>query len=306
MHQKVIILIIIMSLCLCGCSTQKEKIDYRKEELVSEAGYEFELLEYGKQIEYNGAPVNIHYNLKNLYDPIDIGIMIFLDGIIQPFYTDEFPEKNYMHVYQFTKDETKTVSIYFKPQSGSLGEHLLTVVTMLNTGFIAKGPQFDFGYNHRISFISDTIYFKQALGESKVEKKDRYTQSEISVDERASYQRKDNTNRLDDTAFFHLLNRNQLVDRQLPFNQLTELDLKGLGGFPATYRTSLFLNHKPIKIDGKYNYIEMRIDKNQFSKSRISIDTSELQEGDILYTISIPIDTRDSFPVKSDSIILSN
>lgn len=76
-----------------------------------------------------------------------------------------------MHVYDFAKDETRTVSIYFEPQSGSFGEHLLTVITMLNTNFRAKGPIYDFGYNHRISFISDTIYFKQDLGESKAEKK---------------------------------------------------------------------------------------------------------------------------------------
>lgn len=305
MPQKIIILIFIISLCLCGCSTQKKESANGKEEIVSEAGYEFELLEYSKQIEYNGTPVNIHYKLNNLYDPIDIGIMIFLDGIVQPFYTDEFSEKNYMHVYDFAKDETRTVSIYFEPQSGSFGEHLLTVITMLNTNFRAKGPIYDFGYNHRISFISDTIYFKQDLGESKAEKKDSYTQANISADERAAYQREDDTNRLDDTAFFHLLNQNKIIERQLSLN-LTDLDLKGLGGFPATYRTSLFLNHEPIKIDGKYDYIEMKIDKNQFSKSNISFDPSKLQEGDILYTISIPIDTRDSFPVKSDSIILLN
>ena len=79
---------------------------------------------------------------------------------------------------------------------------------------------------------------------------------------------------------------------ELKRNLKLNFELEGFCGPSASdgkYRTTIFIDNKPVKtIDGK-EYLEMDLKKEIVSKQAFDVDISGLKGSHVLYTISVPI-----------------
>jgi PAS domain-containing protein len=61
------------------------------------------------------------------------------------------------------------------------------------------------------------------------------------------------------------------------------------GGEAGTYRTTVFVNHEPVMVDGK-DYIETQLEENTMSQCDVTLDVSGLSERNTIYAVTVPAD----------------
>ena len=77
----------------------------------------------------NEAEVNLYLNVQNRMnapskDTVSIGIILYLDGQIQPYRVEEETEYSYIHTFYPESNVPITDPLYFIPRTGSVGETL--------------------------------------------------------------------------------------------------------------------------------------------------------------------------------------
>lgn len=72
---------------------------------------------------------------------------------LQEFMTNEYNENKYMQSYNIESKHQKSIQIILSPQNIEIGNYELVVIMLLNPSFMAKSPNYVFGYNHKISYL---------------------------------------------------------------------------------------------------------------------------------------------------------
>jgi hypothetical protein len=312
MRIRVNVLLLVLLCILCGCRVLPDGVQPKPSETspALEMGYDYVLLP--EIIAFSGEPMTFTYTIKNLSTPIELGVMLFLDGIAQNFSVDDEMAPAFTHKYALQGNQEKRITFQVSP-SGDKGEHKLTVVAMLNPSFVIdmSNPRSSFGNNHKITAASSTIVFEKDFGKVNIPIFSDFALSKISDDERRLFDiPESNKNALEDITFFYLYQGEDSLagSKSVWYNEKKSLYVKmrGLGGPSAQYRITVFHNHIPIPIAGGFDLMEMNLPQGYSAEKEISLDTALFKKNDVLYAIAIPINAENEydFPVKTASHML--
>lgn len=276
--------------------------------------------------------VSFRYYLKNCADKTtDFGLLIFVNGIRQPYRTDDDAESSILHIFDVKHEEKKTQTIQFEPIIGEDGDILsVEIISMFQPNYIPNGntKQSDYHFNHKISsmFPSEMTVTEKTGKAFPAICKD-YQSEKISDELRSKYNKMDASglysgdNDLDHTVFIETLKNGLLVtpaDRrkgeiaEMPFTLQDTVTLCMYGGnTPCQYRVSMYINHKLVSgvFDGA-DYIDMTPSRDTICKKTIDLSKTNLglSEYNHMYFIAIPSYSNKNYgermALKSQSVTL--
>lgn len=285
--------------------------------------------EDGKEFILNYAPtVSFQYYVDNSGNKTDFGLLLFVNGIRQPYRTSENSENKIIHIFDAEQDERQVQTIEFEPVVGEKGDKVsVEIVTMFQPSFI-NTEKSSYGFSHRISSLypsSLSVTLETGLTEQNV--CGEYEVTPISEELRLEFNEMGPTggyggNALDSGIFIETLKNDVFytpADRLkaesdiTPFTMQDSVTLCMYGGEPCTYRVSMYINHELVAgaFDGA-DYIDITPSRDSICKKTVDLEklNLSLQDYNHLYFIAVPIYTSDDFEgrmvLKSESVTLDS
>ena len=261
----------------------------------------------GKDYVLDYAPtVSFEYFVKNDSADTDFGLMLFVNGIRQPYRTDTDTEDKVMHIFDVNKDETKTQTISFEAVTGEQGDELsVEIITMLHPDFVQETSS-NYGFNHKItSFYASKLSVTEKTGKIEPKICTSYETTPITDELRRQFDTTDekglvSENMLDNTVYVDVLKNGVLCTPEdlrikeqdiTPFKTSDYAELCMYGGKPCQYRVSMYVNHELIKgaFDGM-DYIDINVSKDNICKKKIEFQNLNLSLNDYnnLYFVAVP------------------
>lgn len=285
--------------------------------------------EEGKELTLDYAPtVSFSYFVDNSGKTTDFGLLLFVNGIRQPYRTEEDSENKIMHTFDVNQDEQKVQTIEFEPVVGEKGDEVLVeIVSMFHPDFIQKENS-NYKFNHKISSLYPSkmlVTQETGLSESKV--CSEYEVTPISDELRQQFNETGSTgasigNALDNNVYIETLKNDAFhtpkdlkegKGNNQPFTTNDSVTLCMYGGEPCKYRVSMYINHDLVTgaFDGA-DYIDMTPSRDSICTKKIDLEKLNLSLEDYnhLYFIAVPFYTNDNFGermvLKSASVTLDN
>lgn len=286
--------------------------------------------EEGKELVLDYAPtVSFRYFIENGGKTTDFGLLLFVNGIRQPYRTEEESENMIMHTFDVNQDQRKVQTIEFEPVVGEKGDEVMVeIVTMFQPDFIQKENS-NYEFNHKISSLYPSkmsVTQETDLSESKV--CSEYEVTPISDELRQEFNTMSSSgetsseNSLDSQVYIETLKNNIFLTPKdiqegkgdsKPFTTNDFVTLCMYGGESCKYRVSMYINHDLVTgaFDGA-DYIDMTSSQDSICKKKIDLESLNLslEEYNHLYFIAVPFYTNDNFGermvLKSSSVTLDN
>lgn len=249
---------------------------------------------------YDGGEMVVEYTISSGDKPTKAGFLIFVDGIPQPYkINDANADYEYLHEFSLTPNEHTDFNFIFTPVTGQKGETLdIYVAGIFNPMFIPDMVETNsYGVYHgllpalpiKLNFNVDTKNAAEGLlSKQNVLKNAKSSTENISNDVRKEYD-----GRLDDYAFIDIFaggtNISYLNTLDAGDKKDISIQLKGFGKEGLKYRTTLYLNHQPVK-SIEQDCWDMNISKGDVSIISLDLDTSSLTGLNTLYAVSVPIE----------------
>lgn len=336
-----LVMIIVGMAALVGCSSEIPE-NYAKDEIPeenpfaadrgdSESRIELGAFTFGPaealsnegpvSFDYNGGELVIDYFIENdsADSSLEYGLFLFLEGVPQYFKIDDSnAENSFFHAFKLDANERKEFQIIFTPTQGKAGETLeISFAGIFNPGFVPDSEKMSYGVNHNMSsnnpfkltFHENTGYTGQNKQlKEEVLKNISYSEEEISTDMRKEYKHGD-VNELDQSIYVELYEEGNYVrynNKKIVSDgkEAVKLIFRGFGQEGVTYKTTFYLNHQPIGIQG-HDYLEWHTIKGSIAEFKMNLDVSQLEGNNTLYSISVPIEGGDDdFILKTDSMLL--
>lgn len=262
---------------------------------------------------YDGNPIRIPFQIAGFSEAIsDFGVFVLVNGEPQA-YTIEYEDgtilsESHMHKFKLKKDSVMPFVIEFSPKTGNSGETVgIQFATILTPDYRPdlSSLNANYGIFHSLSktlpislyFEKDAQAVENMIKPSTFDVNDAYY-STLNV--KGQYY---NFTPGEMTPVLYQVDGDPFIfkvhEDRLNFN----LDVIG-GQSGVNYRTTLFLNHKPIKIDGQ-DYIDVTAKEGIGSRVTLEIPTSDVAHLDTLYALTVPYGedykVSNAFPVKSQS-----
>ncbi|MDR2956778.1 MAG: hypothetical protein LBU61_01165, partial [Coriobacteriales bacterium] len=73
---------------------------------------------------YDGNPIELTMVLGGYVEACEIGVLVFIDGIIQVYHTEQAEQDAYIHNSKYAANERREVTLFVEPNIGSKGETL--------------------------------------------------------------------------------------------------------------------------------------------------------------------------------------
>lgn len=260
---------------------------------------------------------------------VDFGLLLFVNGISQPYRTDGEPENKTMHIFNVNSSEKKTQTISFEAVTGEQGEALwVDVVTMIQPDYVQE-KNVDYGFHHKIS----SLYPSKMLVTEKTGKTDPKVCTDYEAEHISDAQRQQfstmgenggaGDNLLDTNTTIEALKNGVLItpaERMqqaepdlTPFQTSDFVELCMYGGkAPCKYRVSMYVNHELVKgaFDGA-DFIDMTASRDEICRKKIVLSELglTLNEWNHLYFVAVPFYTSDNYEermvLKSSSVTLA-
>ncbi len=253
-----------------------------KEEVTASYGINVDSLKYDGDI----ISANVIYN----NGPIDceVGIIIFVNGISQPYYTDKH-EEAYLIPYKLTKNTNKTIKINFKPKVGAKDKKLsIEIGSMLNPSYTSD--KF-YGNNQKVFFLEPYTLTCKNDSNNNIVFFDDFKLNRIKEES------KNNLN-------FNVLQGNKVVNK-IKINNNRLICTISLYGKEEQYILSAYINHKIVPLFSGLYYA--KIDSTKENTSTIPIDFNisgvNLNKYNSFYIIAIPTKSNDRAN-KIDTILI--
>lgn len=279
-----------------------------------QAEFSFGPVNLAKELSYTGNDIEEDYFYDNSGDAdCKFGFMIFIDGIPQSYKIDGESSKEIMHQFSVKKKNKVQFKVSFSPNTGKKGDKLgLYAVTIFNPNEIPSPSFPSFGNNHKLSQVLPvTLNYLKSADSSEPEIDDKYSTENVTEEIKKEYlavDKNDNGKYVSQGvhSFYLKFNNNYKKTKiELKKNSKLNLTLEGLcDPDDARYRTTVFIDNKPVKtIDGK-DYLEMQLKKGMLSKQSFEIDTKGLTGNHIVSTISVPV--GNDYNKLSNQVVESN
>ena len=244
--------------------------------------------------------------LKGDKTAVKVGLMVFADGVLQKYSTQNSDDKKYMMIFetQPLSDTELNLIVDLKTDS-TLNKHFISIAAMTYPEYVPTAevnPRF--GNNHKIISpfsieISDEIaavgaaenYRAKAAQNSVLTKK----QSEkFGIDETAGDGYITDfgllqTDNLLETTYSMSHDDNKLMLKFYAYT--TEADVNN-------YRVTFFVNHEPVKFNGDCEFLDITMEGEKITETEIELN--DVNPGDFVYFIAVPLG-QGSACYKSDS-----
>jgi len=277
--------------------------------------------------EYIGGEFELEYHVTATGTAKNVGFLLFLDGIPQPYRINGEDGTDYMHTFSLEEDDKEyQFSFLFTPVTGSAGETLrLSIFSVNNAQFKPDMvTSTSYGFYHDILQSSIDMRFEANpdIGTDNVP-----ISALTSVDVMTETMTSDFINTYLENGF--MTNGQSMVDRlddtvyefisyggETVYNNINVTDLdtvhvtyQMVGTPGATYRVSFFANHKPLT-SGETMTWDMTLSKGKVAVLEADIDVSALEDFTTFYVFACPVDAESSstattlIGIKTGSVLL--
>lgn len=270
--------------------------------------------EEGKPLEYNGGEIAVPYCAKGDGTGKNVGFLLFIDGIPQPYKLNGEGEYGYMHPFSLKEDNVEEQFTFnFVPVTGKAGDTLtFTVANIFNAGFepdMINSSNFGL-YGSALS----TINFIHFSADSETGNQDALLLKALSkvavtnelmtaqfAEENLGPQigmttgdGKTREDKLDESVF--------MFDTYDGEPELNDLDVTGrdtlhvavdLCGIPGlTYRVAFFADNAPLS-NAENCYWEVTLEKGKVARVEADLELSVLEGVTTFYAIACANDGED-------------
>nr|WP_304429861.1 hypothetical protein [uncultured Acetatifactor sp.] len=265
---------------------------------------------------YSGEPLEIPFYLTGAMDfSQEIGLLIFVDGIAQP-YSAVFPDgtkkaEAYMQVFELEKAAENRFNLVFQPVTGKTGDSLsIQAVTILSPSYMpagTKNPSYGIYHSENLTLPLQIAYEADAPAENKRTATDKYDITDIpkSVTDTNAYFDMDT---LDTVNYLSIVPADG-EDNSILYSQdgFATFKIMLYGGPEADNNITVFVNHQPVQLGGA-DYLAVRTVKGKMVEATITLDVSSFGKLNTLYAIasSTGRDSDLTETRKSDSILMVN
>lgn len=236
--------------------------------------------------------------------PTRVGFMVFIDGIPQKYCSENSAEYSYISGFDVEENSEKTHELTVEPIiDNDMSEHIISVSTILAPDFVPPLETPTFGNYHRIlrnktKKLSDEITgiaaadeYKALKAENRVltnKEKEEYGLGEEYGTGYAVECDLQQFKRLEST-FALKSGENCLTATLCAYSTMPDVQ---------DYRVTFFVNHKPVKINGDYDCVDVKMEGGKISKTEITLEN--IKVSDFVYCIAAPL-TEGEVAMKSTS-----
>ncbi len=258
----------------------------------------------------SGNDLIVSPTLKGGISSTHVGIMVFVDGILQKYSTENSSEKQYMKTFDIEARSETTHNLTVDARiDGELEEHYVSMITMLAPEYIPSADTPRFGFYHKVlrpfsvvapdktEEISGSESYRILKAENSVLTQKQLEKFGLDKDEDNGYATEFGLQQSDDI----------LETTYMLTNGENKLDLKfyAYTTEPVTnnYRVTFFVDHEPIKFNGDFDFLDISLEGGKISETEIELD--EIKPGDFVYCIAVPL-LSGEHSFKSESKMILN
>lgn len=236
------------------------------------------------------------------------GIVMFIDGIPQNYYTDDISDKTTLSSFEIKANSeekhTLTIDAQIDPEAE---DHYISILTMLVPDFVPtmEAPRFG-NYHHSLSLWTQLLPEEcNTLPKNniKIFKTENAPLSQKQIERYRLQEEEDGGSNID-----FVLRQNK--DNKLE-NWFVEDDGDGLkltfAGYtnekitPQNYRVTFYKNHELCKFNGGYDALDMTLEGNKIVETEVELEN--VKAGDFVYCIAAPLKIKERV-IKSDSMMV--
>lgn len=273
---------------------------------------------------YEGNPLHIPFNVSGVEENsrADFGLIVFVDGLPQPYSilksNGEQTQEQLMHNFYLKNLEQQEFEIVLTPVTGSKDDRLgIVFATVFNPDFMPKDEKSGgFGIYHSLNATtSQEIYYQtDSPSDNKPLSSKQYMTSAIpqhKLDDFNGVMTSDNANALDERFITELYEQGKDEKIAVCYAEkgAARLTFNIFGGVAATYSTTFYVNHKPVKIMNA-DYLETKVEKGKFITVNIELPIDSQNELSTVYAITNPIGKDylavNDYPRKTPSVLVIN
>ena len=258
------------------------------------------------RIRYDGEPVELAYELAAPEGDAEAAYILFADGIVQPYRladpADEAEGADApVHFFRLKKDETRAITILFDPVVGKKGDtvglYFAVVFAPSNVPPDKEHP----AYGHFSSMSASNPIRLIMEADSKGGSADDALAAAYRIstsvqpipknqwrpggtfEERAEESLRSWTN------YLRLIGEPQVPIAYIEAeNGTVQFQLLRTGGTSFTYRTTVFINHEPVPVDGHPDFV-FDAEYGMETAVPITLDVSSYPRRNTLYTVTVPV-----------------
>jgi len=267
-------LFLLSSCCFGGASSSSKTVQYEcNHGLLNQ-----ELYKTG--LKYNGNPVELDYAFNNVNMDSNFGLMLFLNGIIQPFTLDNETESNIQIVELSTGTINKTVHISFDPIIGKSGENLqLNIIAIFDAGSNYNTPTLAPAFYHS---LSQSLPVSLYMGTNS----SNTTQTLYNSQYYCNFSNNSPTLLSDETCDDIIFS-----DEAISLDETFEFSLINTSEIDADYYIYAYINNTPIKINEQGLFLLACPAKSKISVTSKLLGNS-IGKDDVFYIIAVPHQTE--------------
>ena len=278
---------------------------------------------------YGGGEFTLQYEVVAEGSAKNVGFLIYVDGLPQPYKTSESDEYEYLKNFTIKEDNvSQTIEFVFEPITGKAGETVsMNIVSVYNAQFQPDMINTtSFGMYHDALASNQTLYFEKEpspifssyeLTEDNVvlayESEKRPITSQYLKEDFSDGTGTLITQELLDTTPKSYFTINGKVEYDyIEFDNNDELLIEYYLAGPQNieHQTTFYLNHIPISKDEIIS-THTSLEKGFVEKISITLDVDSLDEFTTFYAISVPTNNKNENGIfaglnKTYSILLAN
>lgn len=250
-----------------------------------------------ESLTYSGEDVSVPYYIEstdeNNGSDVSIGLLIFVDGEVQPFRVednDKNGDEESMHIFHMKSGEKKKFNILFTPINGKKDETIgFLPVTVWNPEYQpGKSDNSSFGNTYEtMSNVPLPLHMKKSTEAKTTETsvKIKYTDIPEKIkDQYEGTELGDTFDAIDASPNLEIESKNSRVE--MKEDGSVDLTFNAYGGAQITRKMTVFVNNQPVKIDNG-DYVKYRVKKNKMCQIKVKLDKAKVSDGDVIYAIAV-------------------
>jgi len=272
-------------------------------------------------INYDGQPIELTYEIETMgTNDIEVGFAIFIDGMIQPHQVINSTQaggglvpvdmNQYVSAHKVRMNEKIEITIKFNPVTGKKGQTLsFNQMVMPHPSFMPHSPDqyfgnfqdahpYDFGV---IRFLVDAP--------SQVHSPIVQVESKPIPESMKMVSENNPTGRIGNPFYYFNDGNADYISKLILKDGKANLRLQIGGGVESDFRVTIFINHKPVMVEGNDSFI-INTAYDQIVTYNFELDVQGLPRFNSLYATILP--TGDGYLLnpesgyKTGSILLIN
>lgn len=259
---------------------------------------------------YNGSPILVTYQFQ-CEKPCTMGLMIYVNGILQPYTITATGEETNMHTVEMGAEDTQQFGFEFTPVCGEKGDKLVVIFANVYNAKIIEltGDINTFGNNQK---ISQPHPWTLQLNADSIKKEFNiatdYQTNTFSEEDKSNFVRIDRDgnrrNQLDNNCYIDIRQNQQVLSSRIAMNHFVDnkLELYIYGNLTGKYRVSLYGDFDPLTINGQ-DYVEINVKKGEYTVIPFTLSAADAGRYKNVFAILAPMEFQNALS-KSSSLYL--